>query len=150
MKGFLLPAGCARLPALLASLLAAACSSEGGVSLGSQHWGDLDVTVETRPAPARAGSNEAVVILSGPHRRPVYDAVVCVQGGPQQPSTGTARVQSDAGPVSGDCAQAIQDGHVGVYRRAVRFPPGAAASLEVTVQRGGQQANFVFPLALSN
>jgi len=99
--------------------------------LGTQQWGPYDVTVETRPWPPREGQNEVVVMIAGEHHQPIYDALV------------TLRTQ-----VSSPWIQAIEDGHVGVYRRAVRFGSNPQNSLQVQLQRGNETAILEFPVTV--
>jgi len=116
----------------LALTLAACNSSQDASQIGVRQWGTFDVAVEVRPAPPRRGHNEVVVIITGEHHRPVYDALVAVRADPEQP-----------------WVQAIEDGHVGVYRRAVLFSHGPAASLQVRVQRADAQSVLEFPVTLA-
>jgi len=115
---------------LPAALLLGACGpADTAGQIGTQRWGNFDVAVELRPSPPREGHNEVVVIVSGERHRPVYDALVFVRSEKEQP-----------------WVQAIQDGHVGVYRRAVLFRHRADPALQVRLQRGDDQAELVFPL----
>jgi len=117
---------------LLAALWVGACGSgEQSGSIGTQQWGTFDVTVETRPWPPRVGQNEVVVIIAGEHHQPIYDAVV------------TMRAQ-----VSSTWIQAIEDGHVGVYRRAVKFGPSGPSSLQIQLRRGEDTALLEFPVTV--
>ncbi len=100
--------------------------------IGTRKWGSFDVAVEVRPGPPSAGRNEVVVIVSGERHRPVYDALVSVR-------------TSDAQP----WVQAIEDGHVGVYRRGVFFAGGASATVQVRLQRAADEAVLAFPVALA-
>jgi hypothetical protein len=119
--------------ALAAALGMGACGSEDASSrIGSDRWGAYDVVVESRPAPPRAGNNEVVVVVTGERHQPVYDAVVFVR---------TSGVS--------DWTQAIEDGHVGVYRRAVNFGHGGAITLEVQLKRGTEEAVLSFPVTLA-
>jgi hypothetical protein len=45
--------------------------------------------------------------------------------------------------------QAIQDGFIGVYRRAVDIGDGEAVKLQVRLQQGKEQKVFIFPLKLA-
>jgi hypothetical protein len=111
--------------------LLCACSDNGNASnLGTQSWGAIQVSVETRPSPPRHGRNEVVVLVSGDRHRPVYDAVIRL------------RAQQDA------WVQAIEDGHVGVYRRAVDFGEGDHATLQVQLQRGSEETILEFPVPI--
>jgi hypothetical protein len=121
-----------RLAGLIGSALLAACGNHDDETLGTRPWGAFEVAVQTRPSPPRAGSNEVVVIISGAHHRPVYDALVFL------------RTQESAPWV-----QAIEDGHVGVYRRAVRFAPEPDAVLRVQLRRGDDTTELAFPVTLA-
>jgi hypothetical protein len=112
--------------------LASCSSGEDASQIGVRSWGTYDVAVEVRPSPPRPGHNEVVVIITGEHHRPVYDALVAVRADPDQP-----------------WVQAIEDGHVGVYRRAVVFGRGPAASLQVRLQRADAQSVLEFPVSLA-
>ncbi len=45
--------------------------------------------------------------------------------------------------------QAIQDGFIGVYRRAVDIGDGEAVELQVRLQKGNEQKVLFFPLKLT-
>ena len=120
------------LLALLAAVGTSACGSgEQSGTVGTRQWGAYDVTVETRPWPPREGQNEVVVTVAGEHHRPIYDAVV------------TMRAQA-----SSPWIQAIEDGHVGVYRRAVRFGPSGQNNLQVQLHRGDDSTILDFPVTV--
>ncbi len=115
-----------------AALLGCGNSGSDSTLLGSQPWGAYDVAIEIRPSPPRVGHNEVVVIVSGEHHRPVFDALVSVRAQQTQP-----------------WVQAIEDGHVGVYRRAVNFGHGPTATLEVQLQRDQEPTGVLsFPVTL--
>lgn len=97
----------------------------------SQHWQEMDVRIETHPNPPVAGMLEVVVIVTGPRGRPIHDLIISMRGG-------------DALP----WVQTIQDGHMGVYRRAVDVGGGDAAALQVRLQRGDEQKILLFPFKL--
>ncbi len=122
-----------RLPLvwLAAAGLCACGSSSDSYVVGSGRWDAYDVSVESRPAPPRAGNNEVVVIITGERRQPVFDALVLVRAQPSAP-----------------WVQAIEDGHVGVYRRAVNFGHGSSAAIEVKLIRAEQEAILSFPVAI--
>lgn len=119
--------------ALGAALLGGCNNGPDGSQIGMRPWGAFEVAVEVRPAPPRAGHNEVVVIITGEHHRPVYDALVAVRADAEQP-----------------WVQAIEDGHVGVYRRAVLFGHGPSVTLQVRVQRADAQSVLEFPVTLSS
>ncbi len=121
-----------RFAALLAGAALLACSDGGQTtSLGSQSWGSIDIAVEVRPSPPREGHNEVVVLVSAERQRPVYDALVWVRAQPSAP-----------------WVQAIEDGHVGVYRRAVNFGRGPDATLEVQIRHHDAETVVRFPVQL--
>ena len=120
------------LAAALATALAGCGGSggeSGGTQLAVQHLGAVEVNVETRPSPPVYGMNEVLVMLSTARGRPVSDVVVSVRG-------------------NGDdqWRQAIQDGLVGVYRRAIRISPGSGPQVVVKIEHDGRVDELVFPL----
>lgn len=123
------------LPVFLGLLTASlvACSDEGKqATIAVQHWNDIDVRIETHPNPPQAGMSEIVVIATGPRGRPVQDLLVSL------------RVTQDVPWV-----QAIQDGLIGVYRRAIDLGDGDTAKLQVRLQRGVDEQTLIFPLKLA-
>ncbi|MDR2195789.1 MAG: hypothetical protein LBE50_04200 [Gallionellaceae bacterium] len=122
----------ARNVALLLTLtVLSACGGSNQNSVPPQQWQDTDIRVETRPSPPQRGMNEVLVLATGERGRPNYDLLVSLR--------------TDDGD---DWKQAIQDGQVGVYRRAVEFAPGARSVLQVQVsKRGGGEASVLrFPM----
>ena len=117
---------------ILGLLLLAACGNDSGsVTVPAQHWNDLDVSLETHPNPPVSGMSEMVVIITGPHGRPVHDFIVSLRGDDSMP-----------------WVQAIQDGYIGVYRRSVDLGDGPKAVLQVQLQRKGEQHVLFFPMQL--
>lgn len=111
----------------------AACNDGSEVhSIPVQHWNTTDVRVETHPNPPLAGMSEIVVIVTGPHGRPIPDLTISLRGNESMP-----------------WVQAIQDGFIGVYRRAVDIGDGEAVKLQVRLQQGKEQKVFIFPLKLA-
>ena len=97
-----------------------------------QHWQEMDVRIETHPNPPVAGMSEVVVIVTGPHGRPIHDLIISLRS-------------SDSVP----WVQTIQDGYMGAYRRAVDIGNGNPAELQVRLQRGHEQKVLLFPLKLA-
>src|SRR5665647_3198503 len=101
---------------ILISLLVtglAACNSESQrISIPVQHWKGMDVRIETHPNPPLAGMSEIVVIVTGPHGKPTHDLIISLRGNESMP-----------------WVQAIQDGFIGVYRRAVDIGEGETVVL---------------------
>jgi hypothetical protein len=120
-------------PLLLSLGLLAACSSGNNApSAPPQTWQGYEVRMESRPNPPRAGANEFVLMVSGNHGKPVHDVVVAFR-------------TSDAD----DWKQAIQDGEIGVYRRAVEVEPAGRDVLQVQLKRGGVESVLRFPLQVA-
>ncbi len=114
------------------TLALAACDASPEKDLvGSAHWGGMVVSVESRPSPPRPGNDELVVTLTDERRHPVSDVVV------------NLRARPDA-----DWVQAIEDGHVGVYRRAVNFGGAGHAVLEMRLRRGAEEGALAFPVTV--
>lgn len=97
-----------------------------------QHWQEMDVRLETHPNPPVAGLSEIVVIVTGPHGRPIHDLIISLRGKETMP-----------------WVQTIQDGYMGVYRRAVDIGSGDTVDLHVQLQRGDEQKVLIFPLKLT-
>ncbi len=117
----------------LVSVCLAACGDAGdGYSIPVQHWKDADVRVETHPNPPLAGMSEVVVIITGPRGRPIPDFSVSIRG-----------------KDSAQWVQTIQDGMIGVYRRAVDIGEGESAMLQVRLQLGSEQKVLFYPLKLA-
>lgn len=113
----------------------AACNggSEQQISIPSQHWKGMDVSIETHPNPPLAGMSEIVVIVTGARGRPIQDLTVSLRG-----------------KDSMQWVQAIQDGLIGVYRRAVDIGEGESMVLQVRLQQGMDEQVLLFPLKLAH
>jgi hypothetical protein len=126
-----------KLPIILLSLLVAGLAACGDSNepppIPSQHWQEMDVRIETHPNPPTAGMSEIVVIVTGPHGRPVHDLTISFRAND-----------------SAQWAQAIQDGYMGVYRRATNIGSGKEAELQVRLLRGSEQIIMLFPLKLAD
>lgn len=94
----------------------------------------MDVRIETHPNPPLAGMSEIVVIVTGERGKPIPDLTVSLRG-------------SDSMP----WVQAIQDGYIGVYRRAIDLGgEGVGGSgVQVRLQRSDEQTVLLFPLKLA-
>ncbi len=118
-----------RMLAGLAFGLLTACGADTAQNQPPQRWQNLDVQIESRPNPPRAGMNEFLVMVNDSRGRPAHDLVVSLRSG-------------DADPWK----QAIQDGQVGVYRTAVKIEPGANPVLQVQLQGKDAEGVLRFPL----
>ncbi|OIR11710.1 hypothetical protein GALL_65660 [mine drainage metagenome] len=116
---------------LTASLVACSDNSRH-LSIPPQHWKEADIQIETHPDPPLAGMSEIVVIVTGPHGRPVQDMTVSLRGND-----------------SVQWVQAIQDGNIGVYRRAIDIGEGESVALQVQLQQRGDKKVLLFPLRLA-
>jgi hypothetical protein len=114
--------------AVVGMALLAACGDHRAPAITSQRWNDLLVQVQTQPDPPQPGANEVLVILGAPRGVPTYDCIVSLRTGD-----------------SDDWVQAIQDGHSGVYRRVVGLDPGGRSTLQVRIERHGDQTVLRFP-----
>lgn len=116
---------------LVALLLLAACDGGNSVpDMQPQMWEGAEVRVESRPSPPRAGINEFLVIVTG-ERGPVHDIMVSVRTDDHD-----------------QWVQAIQDGEVGVYRRAATVGSGTRSVLQVQLKRHGTEEVLLFPLKI--
>lgn len=112
-------------------VLLVACGGDRIADTQPQKWQDAEVRVESRPSPPRPGVNEFLVIVTG-ERGPIHDVMVSVRTDDQD-----------------QWIQAIQDGEVGVYRRAAKVAPGTRSVLQVQMKRNGVEGVLRFPLSLS-
>lgn len=108
-----------------------ACGGRQDADAPPQMLGDVEVRVESRPSPPRTGMNEFLVMVTGGRGKPISDLVVSLRTDDQ-----------DA------WRQAIQDGQVGVYRRAAAVAPGTRSVLQVQIRRNGTESVLRFPLQL--
>ena len=90
------------------------------------------VRIETHPSPPLAGMSEIVVIITGPHGRPAGDLIVSLRGTESAP-----------------WVQAIEDGYIGVYRRAVDIGENKKGVIQVQIRQGAEQKVLLFPIDLA-
>jgi len=122
----------AKYVALLLLGALSACSGDQAADIPTQKWQGVEVRVEVRPSPPRAGMSEFLVMATGERGRPVYDLIVSLRTDDQDAWT-----------------QAIQDGQVGVYRRAAEVGPGTRSVLQVQIKRNGEEGVLRFPLGFA-
>lgn len=98
-----------------------------------QNWQGIQIEVETRPVIPTVGMNEFLVIATRTVklRQPAHDLIISLR-------------MNDTDPWK----QAIQDGYVGVYRRAMPVEDPARESVQVRVEARESQAILKFPVAL--
>jgi hypothetical protein len=100
-------------------------------NIPSQNWEGVDVHVETRPSPPRVGMNEFLIMATSKRGQSVFDLIVSIRTSDQDP-----------------WVQAIEDGQMGVYRRAAEVAPGARSVVQVQIRRNGEESILHFPLVL--
>ena len=96
-----------------------------------QQWQGLEIRVESRPSPPVSGMNEFLVIVTDERGQSAWDCQVSVR-----------TAQSDP------WKQSIQDGRVGVYRRAALVGAGERSVLQVQIRRNNNEGLLRFPLNL--
>ncbi|MES1981571.1 MAG: hypothetical protein V4443_03750 [Pseudomonadota bacterium] len=111
----------------------AGCGGEQPGDSPAQTWQDIEVRVETRPNPPHPGMTEFLILLTGKTGRPGDDYMVSVR-------------TSDGDPWK----WAVQDGRMGIYRRAAELAPGARSVLQVQLKHKGQESVLLFPFKLSS
>ena len=121
--------------ALVSLLLAvlAGCGRGDAYILVPQHWNDTEFLVEIRPGAPTRGMNEFVVVATDRSGVPGYEYIVSIK-------MDTAK----------DWQQMIQDGHSGVYRRAIAVDDPENGVLLVQVRHKkeeNKQISLSFPLA---
>lgn len=95
-----------------------------------QAWEDLSFIVETRPPELSPGMIEFLVVANRGERKRAHDLLVSIRMGQM-----------------GRWTQAIQDGHTGVYRRAIRVSDPKTDILNVHVKYKDKETVLMFPLA---
>jgi hypothetical protein len=120
------------LLSLLATVLAACNDGAASPSIPPQHWKQMVVRIEIHPSPPLAGMSEVVVIITGPHGRPAGDLIVSLRGTESAP-----------------WVQAIEDGYIGVYRRAVDIGENKKGVIQVQIRQGAEQKVLLFPIDLA-
>lgn len=113
-------------------VLLSACGGRQAADSPPQILGDVEVRVESRPSPPRTGMNEFLVMVTGQRNKPISDTVISIRTAEQD----TWR-------------QAIQDGQVGVYRRAAEVESTTRSVLQVRVKRNGTESVLHFPLQVA-
>jgi hypothetical protein len=109
------------------------CGKGDAYILVPQQWDDVEFVVEIRPGAPRVGMNEFVVIATHSSGVPGYQYVLSI------------KMNSDERWV-----QMIQDGHSGVYRRAiaVKDPANGILNVQIRYQKDkDKNTNLDFPLS---
>jgi len=112
-------------------LFLSACSDPNVPKSPPQYWQGLEIVLETRPQVVTPGMNEFLVIITDKRGLPGSDLVVSLR------TSETAA-----------WSQAIQDGHSGVFRRAVRLASGQEGVF-VQLKRAKDEVELLFPLRVA-
>lgn len=110
-----------------------ACGEGADVNIPSQNWQHFIVQVETSPSPPETGMDEILVMVTDEHGRPGNDLMVSLRSSDQD-----------------QWIQAIEDGGLGVYRRAVELAPGDRSTLQVQLKNQDAVTVLRFPIKMSN
>jgi len=114
-------------------LVIAGCGRSGAYILVPQQWNDTEFLVEIRPGAPTKGMNEFVVVATDKKGVPGYEYIVSIKMN-----------------ASHDWQQMIQDGHSGVYRRAIAINDPRNGVLMVQIRHKKEESQQVvlrFPLA---
>jgi len=115
---------------LMVMLLLASCSADEQTwNAPAQVWNDLSIRFETRPTVLRPGMNEFLVIANRQQRGFSSDLMV--------------DVRTENSPWK----QAMPDGALGVFRRALPVRDVLHDHLYVRLVRKGEQREMIFSLA---
>jgi len=115
---------------LLLTLILAGCSEEGTVwSAPTQQWQDMGFRIETRPTQVTLGMNEFLVIASRQQHGFINDLMVHIR------------------TTHSEWKQAIPDGALGVFRRALPVKDVKQDQIFVQLERKGEKTQLVFNLA---
>lgn len=102
---------------LLLCVLIAGCGGDAAYLLPAQQWKGISFFIEVRPNPPVVGMNELLVVATRENRKPAFDMIISVSSNTQKQ------------PV-----QTIQDGHSGVFRRALRLSDISEEQVYVHIQ----------------
>ncbi|OIO70058.1 MAG: hypothetical protein AUJ56_06275 [Zetaproteobacteria bacterium CG1_02_49_23] len=112
------------------SLLLVSCSgNEQAWAPSAQTWQDLEIKIETRPTQLRVGMNEFLVIANRQQRGFSSDLMV--------------DVRTD----HSDWKQAMPDGALGVFRKALPVKDVQKDRLYVKLKRRGESTELMFALS---
>jgi len=115
---------------ILAGLLLSSCSAdEDAWSPAPQSWQDITMSIETQPTPIRQGMNEFILIANHQQRGFVNDLLVEVH------------------TEQSGWKQAIPDGALGVFRKALPVQNVQHDHLYVRLTRRGKHHEMIFSLA---
>jgi hypothetical protein len=105
------------------------CTSESVWVAEPQVWGEFSIHFETRPEHIRAGMNEFLIIVNRKGKRHIPDLMV--------------HIRTD----SSQWKQAIPDGALGVYRRAILVGDVHQDKLYLKLKYHGKEGELSFDLS---
>ena len=111
------------------AVIVSSCGQENAYILTPQWHNDIEYLVEIRPGAPTVGMNEFIVVATHKDKKPLHNAVVSIK------IMGTD-----------EWRQSIQDGHSGVYRRAIRINDPVKNVLLVQVKLDKKEFILEFPL----
>jgi len=120
-----------RLFAVIVCLLSA-CSSPESWSPPTQTWGEFDIHIETRPEVMRQGMNEFLLFVNRKGQRHIPDLLVQIR------------------TPSSKWTQAMPDGALGIYRRALLVNDMKHDQLYVRLSYHGKEGALTFDLFPEN
>ena len=112
-------------------LMLSACGEGADANIPAQEWHNLVVQVETRPSPPETGMDEILVVVTDERGRPGNNLVVSLRSSDQD-----------------RWVQAMEDGGLGVYRRAVALEPGERSVVQVRIKSKDAESILRFPVKL--
>lgn len=118
---------------LLLFSIVSACGRGSAYLLPPQTWNDTEFMVEIRPGAPKKGMNEFVVLSTQTDGVPGYNYIITIKTN-----------------LNEKASQMIQDGHSGVYRRAIEVKDPATEVLIVQIAHKKEEnlkTELQFPLA---
>jgi len=112
--------------------LFSSCSAPDVWTAKAQQWGEFDIHIETRPEVLRKGMNEFLLIVNRKGKRHIPDLLIQIR----TPSSGWK--------------QAMPDGALGIYRRALLVNDMKHDQLYVRLSYHGQEGALTFDLFPAN
>ncbi len=109
-------------------LLALGCSKGERARIPAQLWNEVIFKIETHPYPVKAGHNEIWLKATKTDGYPASTLIVWLRSNDSKP-----------------WVQSVQDGHIGIFRRAVEISEGDT-HLYVKLRRGDEETILEFPL----
>ena len=114
---------------LVVVLLTACSGPDPRYQMAPQKWNDVVIKVESRPTPVRPGMNEFLVLATLERGKPVHDLIISLRAAAEL-----------------EWQQAIQDGHSGVYRRALRVPGTPILYIQLRKKMSEETTVLEFPI----